>query len=125
MTATFKSRNWVWTENNYEGLMPFEPSVMRYQIFSEEIGEEGTRHLQGYTVFHNPVTMQFAKEWLCSRVHLAPRRGTHAEAKSYCSKTDDPSFVAGPYEDGDEPEQGRRTDLEELGSKILQGATAD
>ena len=80
----------MWTENNYEGLMPFEPQVMRWQIFSEEIGEDGTPHLQGYTYFKNALTMESAKQWLKGRVHLEPRRGTHAQAKEYCSKTEDP-----------------------------------
>ena len=64
--------------------MPFEPMVMRYQIFSEEIGEDGTPHLQGYTYFNNAVTMETAKQWLKGRVHLEPRKGTHEQAKAYC-----------------------------------------
>lgn len=40
------SRNWVFTLNNPEGLLPFIESDMRYLVYQEEVGDNGTYHLQ-------------------------------------------------------------------------------
>lgn len=95
--------------------------MMRYLIYSEEMGENGNFHLQGFVVFNNPVSMQTAKREIGGNAHVEERRGTIEEAINYASKTDDPTFLAGPYEFGEKPEPGKRTDLMELGRRVIGG----
>lgn len=115
----------MFTINNPTGALDFVEQ-MQYLIYSEEMSSTGTHHFQGYVYFRNPQTMEGAKRALEDETaHLEIRRGTHEEAKAYASKTTDPTFLSGPYEFGEEPQQGRRNDLEHLGSRILQGERAD
>lgn len=89
------------------------------------MSQTGTPHLQGYTVFSNPMSMEGAKSLIDPNAHLEPRRGSHQAARDYCQKIDDPTFLEGPWTFGTEPEQGRRSDLETLGNRILSGEKAD
>lgn len=126
-----RSRNWVWTLNNYvdddrtrirDVLAP--QSV--YVAYQPEIGESGTRHLQGLVVFSNPRTLGGVKRLISDRVHLEVMRGTFAQAFAYCSKDDtrDPGAGFEFTEHGvkpDGPGQGARTDLALIGQCISEG----
>jgi len=69
--------------------------------------------------------MKAAKAALnCEQAHLETRRGTHKQAKEYCAKTDE-THLEGPFTFGEEPQQGQRNDLEELGNRVLEGELAD
>lgn len=49
-----RSRAWVFTQNNYEGLLDwedFESAGATYLSYQEEVGENGTPHLQGFVYF--------------------------------------------------------------------------
>lgn len=98
-----------------------------YLVYQKEVGAQGTPHLQGYVYFQNPKTMAGCKKSLVALcdatmrgVHLERARGTSQENKDYCTKAD--TRVEGPFEFGDVPRQGARTDLEEIKSLIDAGA---
>ncbi len=88
-------------------------NVPRYAIYQLEIGENGTPHLQGYICFRSQIKALTLSNYFGGHPHLEPRRGTHTQAKEYCSKDD--TRVEGPWTFGDDegiPEsQGARTDM--------------
>lgn len=87
------SRNYCWTLNNYtEQEIEFfkNPDLLEslnYHVFGIEIGESGTPHLQGYTVFKKPLRQVAVKKLFnTERIHLSQRQGTHTQASEYCKK---------------------------------------
>lgn len=113
-----QSSNWLFTLNNPECDPFFEHFV--YLIYQIEM--VSTVHIQGYVVFNTRKTFDTVKR-LLPAAHWENRRGTHSQAKAYCSKEE--SRVAGPYEFGDDsniPEsQGKRSDLLEIQKKLDDG----
>ena len=98
----------------------------KYCIYSYEMATSGTVHIQGYVSFQSAKKLAFMKKHLPT-AHFDIRRGSHSQAKAYCSKTDDVTFLDGPYEMGDDStiadHQRQRTDLEEIKQKLDAGAT--
>lgn len=121
--STAQLSAYVFTINNPEGLLDFEglPRTVRYLIYSEEIGDSGTNHFQGYIEFTRTVRRRFVKKALgCPGAHVEPRRGTQLEAIAYCHKSD--SHVDGPYIFGTPAVgQGTRTDLVRLKADLDSG----
>lgn len=115
-----RSRNWCFTINN--PTEEDEPSRWdyTYMIYQPERGSNGTRHLQGYVRFASAKSLSAVKR-LNARAHWEVRRGTHAQAKEYCSK--EVTRAGELFEDGDEPEQGKRSDLDEVKARLQEGAT--
>lgn len=89
---------------------------VRYVVHQHELCPETARdHWQGYIEFNKAVRMAEVKRILADRgVHLEQRRGTRAEARAYCMKTDT-RFDADeePFEWGDwtGADERKRTDL--------------
>lgn len=111
---TFRKMNWCFTWNNpdYDQEQPNVWPCVKYAIWQHEVGENGTPHFQGYVVFDKLMSLKQLKE-INDQIHWEPRRGSHAEAKAYCSKED--TRTDGPFEYGEEPlKQGQRTDLEDV-----------
>lgn len=115
--------NWVFTLNNPAGdRVPDNWSDhLRYAVWQVEIGKEGTRHLQGYIQTRERVRLPWLKRTLSGEAHWEPRRGSHEQAKDYCTKEE--SRVAGPFEYGEASGQGQRKDLEEFRAAIKAGET--
>lgn len=103
-----RARNWCFTLNNpteddytfWESLSKWSMSeLVVYAIMQEEVGEEGTVHLQGYMELGRPIRMARMKVLFGSRYHFEIRRGSQAQAITYCKKTKDAtggfSFVTG------------------------------
>lgn len=133
------SNNWVFTLNNprYTNwlLSPDNPELwfqspehgIRYIIWQHEIGANGTRHLQGYLILDKKQRLSWLKNNISNSTHWEIRRGTHAQAKTYVQKdetrADQESTPDGLTDDawanilrlqtefGDEPAQGKRSDL--------------
>lgn len=106
------ARAWCFTINNPtdEDLLAVSSVVCRYIIYGNEVGEEGTPHLQGYVEFEKVIRMNACKKSLGDRAHIEPRRGTREQARDYCMK--DGNFVErGDFGAGG---QGKRNDLETL-----------
>lgn len=80
-------RAWVFTLNNYEEEDEGRIALMgaQYTVYGKEIGESGTKHLQGYMYFSNKKSMKQLKKGL-PKAHWEPRRGSHEQAREYCVK---------------------------------------
>lgn len=85
------AKNWCFTLNNYlesdinEIIKVCSNSSTNY-IFQEEMGENGTKHLQGYVEFNTkkrPMSVFDNKS-----IHWEKRKGTKQQNINYCSKSD-------------------------------------
>jgi hypothetical protein len=85
---------------------------LKYAVFQEEEGDNGTRHFQGYLELNARKSFAWIKRRLSPRLHLEQRRGTAQQAKDYATKEE--TRVSGPFECGtwSPTTQGQRTDLE-------------
>lgn len=121
-----QSVHWVFTLNNpSDNGIPKLWKDVKYAIWQREMGENGTPHLQGYVVFNKRVRLSALSKMCYGKAHWEIRRGTHSEAKAYCSKLD--SHLEGPWTIGDEtgiPEgAGARTDLDLVKADLDAGKT--
>ncbi len=74
--------------------------------------EKETRdHIQGYLYLKKQARLAAMKK-LLPRAHWEPRKGSHKQARAYCMKEE--TRTAGPFEWGDPPAQGKRTDVENI-----------
>lgn len=91
-TYTSKTRNWFFTLNNYTkmdiGTILNENTKknLKQFCFQEEIGENGTRHLQGVLAYSNPISFNTMKK-LLPRAHWKRTRNLK-KALAYCCKED-------------------------------------
>lgn len=115
-----RSRAWCFTINN-----PIETDKVdlnyhnvTYAVVGNEIGDNGTQHLQGFVYFANPRAFNGVKK-LFPRAHIEIMKGTIEQAANYCKKDGD--FV----EFGDLPKQGLRNDLNEIKDSIMNGISVD
>jgi hypothetical protein len=115
-----RSRNWVFTLNNpTEEENPLNWPV-KYIVYQLEEGTNGTQHFQGYVHLENAKGLTGVK-CINDRAHWEIRQGTHEQAVAYCTKED--TRVDGPWEQGDPPQQGRRSDLDEVKDMLDSGAS--
>lgn len=125
VTEMSRARAYVFTVNNptEEEVNDLQCITCRYIVYQHERGEGGTVHIQGYVVFDNAVGFATAKRRIGARAHVEVRRGSHVQAKAYCTK--DETRIPGSmiYERGDEPAQGVRSDLEEVRTMLDDGAS--
>lgn len=124
-------REWSFTVNNYteQDVDSVNSLKCRYLLFAYEQGEEtNTAHIQGYVVFDDAKTMSSVSKKL-RRAHLEPSYGSAESNRVYIvgpwsgvdKKTGLPKFK--PYnpnhfERGDMPQQGRRSDLDEMRQQL-------
>lgn len=112
-----RSKFWTWTLNNYTSQEERIISEAQgddglgivFLIYGREVGEGGTPHLQGYTIFTAPISLATAKARIGTpRLHLEISKGTPQHNVAYCSKDGDFDQF------GDLPttSQGKRSDLE-------------
>jgi len=118
-----KWRNVVFTVNNYskEDWLKIcsysgQNEGISYIIVAHEVGEEGTRHLQGYAEFSNSRSTgvafsNFIK--LFGKGHFEKRMGTAQQASDYCEFSDYPENLIRNdplHKAGEISRQGERTD---------------
>lgn len=106
-----KSRNYCFTLNNYDDseveTLRSLGTTVRYLVFGREVGESGTKHLQGFVSFKNPLSFAGAKARISSRAHVEVSMGTGPQAADYCKKDGDfEEFGECPSAPGD---VGRKT----------------
>lgn len=85
-------RNWVFTFNNYTQkdieitliVLNEKYSECSY-VFQEEIGEQGTPHLQGLVCFKNATTLNALKKKLDPKIHWEVCRSV-SKSIGYCTK---------------------------------------
>jgi len=100
-----------WTEDEYDKIKSIEA---QYHVIGKEIGEQGTKHLQGYIYFTNPRSFNAVKKLLL-RSHLERTAGTPEQAAAYCKKENDFEEI------GKCPQQGKRTDVEVVREELAMG----
>lgn len=111
-----KKRAFVCTWNNYpddwQEILDrmFTEGAIKYMVFGEEVGEQGTKHLQGHIDFVNARTVAGVQKSLVSRdikmwIQQAKSTSHARHNRDYCKK--DGEFV----EWGEAPQQGKRNDL--------------
>lgn len=112
-----RSRGWCFTINNYKNsdLIEFYEANADYGVFGFETGSEGIPHMQGYLYWINPIEFTTVKSYL-TRAHIEKQRARDpAAAIKYCEKDGE------VYEYGNRPDQGRRSDLQDLTKRVLAG----
>lgn len=120
-------KNWVFTLNNYTdeevtALQALVPDPARYIVYQQEVGANGTPHLQGYIQFTKRKRLGGVKQCLGSRAHCEPRRGTHEQARDYCTKAETRQPGSEPVELGEPVRQaGQRTDLDAVKQSLDAG----
>lgn len=116
------------TLNNWEqedwDVLSTPNSKLQYIIVGQEVGTEGTRHLQIYFQLAKQTKLTTIKNWggPWARMHMEGARGTDEEASVYCKK--DGNFI----EIGERLSMGRkgaRNDLSELQKDIEKGLSYD
>lgn len=127
-----RSKRWCLTWNNYPNnwLTKFdtkkegswenqEPkNVITYMCLGEEIGEQGTPHIQGYIELKKRMTLKSLKKWIgVPTIHWEISKGSAQQNIEYCSK-DNKVFTT-----GDPMKQGKRNDLESMVDAIKEGVT--
>ncbi len=85
-----RGRAWCFTLNNYtaesiELLTAMGHDTDAQYLFGEEIGKQGTPHLQGVIRWKNARTFSSVKDHLPPGCHIEPCKKWHASL-NYCSK---------------------------------------
>lgn len=119
-------KRWTFTLNNYtedeESLLRGHvgQGLVTYLIYGQETGEQGTPHLQGYLELNAKKGLRTLKRSLgVERIHLEAARGSLEQNRTYCSKEGSVTEL------GEAMQQGRRTDLEDIKSKLDSGTTLE
>lgn len=101
---TVKARAYTITINNdkFSDLKGLIDLTYEYLVIGFEVGEKGTRHIQGYIYFTNARHFTKVKKDI-PRAHLEIAKGTPEQNFDYCKKD------AEYYEFGVKPSQGRAT----------------
>lgn len=122
------NRSYVFTINNPTGLLDFDAlsAHVRYLVYQEEVGSNGTHHFQGYLELLKPMRIAALHKLTgLETAFFAIRRGTRQQAIDYSTKRDE-TFIDGPYEFGDRAAggQGTRNDYATL-KKLLDSGKTD
>jgi len=118
MAPSPKSTRWVFTLNNptddEEQLTADFLETTKYGIAGIEVGESGTRHIQGFFILESQQRLSYVRQAFSNRAHYESAKGTSQQASDYCKKD-------GNYEEyGALPtSQGKRTDLEDFKSWVV------
>lgn len=85
-----KSTFWCLTINNYsiDTFSQFEHKDIIYCIGGFEVGDSGTKHIQGFVQFKNRKMLSGVKK-IFPTAHLEVKRGTVQQAIDYCKKDGD------------------------------------
>jgi hypothetical protein len=116
------SKNWCFTLNNYsdadisriDDLVATNTNVL-YIIYGKEVGESGTRHLQGFITLEKRTTLTKVKDILGANPHVEVARNVNASIQ-YCKKDGDWTEF-GKRSSG----QGKRSDLDSFKEAVRGG----
>ena len=93
MAAVVKQgKRWCFTLNNYTNeewlhiVAKMTSKDVKYCVIGEEVGENGTVHLQGYVRYTKKTRMAGVKKTVGMRAHVETCRGSEEENKMYCVK---------------------------------------
>ena len=88
-----------------------------YQV--ERAPETGKIHLQGFLCLSAQMTLNAIKKEYSDRAHWETSKGNLKQNIDYCSKQK--SKICGPFQQGEQPKQGKRTDLIQVVDMIKRG----
>lgn len=91
--------------------------IVQYLVLGDEVGAEGTPHLQGYIRWTNPRTFRLTKAAIGDRAHLEVAKKSAAVNRAYCIK--DGSF----REWGTFGQQGQRSDITSFCQALKEGSS--
>lgn len=108
-----------WSQEEYDYLtQSFAPTV-KWIVIGKETGANGTPHLQGACVIGKQMAFSTLKTLTgFSRAHIEPMCGAPSESLIYCTKEDPQPFLYGQL-----PEPGKRSDVADVVSRVLGGAS--
>lgn len=123
-----EARSWCFTLNNPritadELVALLEPLEVRYLVFQKEVGDSLTPHFQGYLVLKTKKRLSpLTKAILPHSAHWSVAKAGAGKNRDYCTKI---PRIGEFTEVGEFPEkqQGARTDLTELHTKLSLGLT--
>lgn len=115
MPSNSRARSYILTVNNPEGTELSQHPREKYAIWQLEAGENGTRHIQAYVQLEAPVAFSTMVA-LYPRAHIEVARSP-VKAMEYCSKEE--TRLEGPFERGEKPQQGARTDIEDCIDSVM------
>jgi hypothetical protein len=75
-----------WTDGEFQALKEWCEVNTSYAILGQEVGENGTPHLQGYFILLRRRRLSDLKNTCSSRAHFEVARGSPQSNKRYCSK---------------------------------------
>lgn len=78
-----------YSEDEFEAIGRVCETLAHYAIVGREVGESGTRHLQGYIRFARPYRFSTIKDRHLPRCHIEVARGSAVSNRGYCSKAGD------------------------------------
>lgn len=87
-----QSKYWCFTINNpvasdHDTLTTLSQSThIEYLVIGDEVGEDGTPHIQGFVIFNVRKRFVSAKTLIGDRSHVESTRGTPYQAAQYCKK---------------------------------------
>lgn len=129
MPQPVRSKNVCFTINNYtpeqlakvKALQDTHGDKINYIVFQEEIGKQGTPHLQGFTQLTKLLGVRQLRG-LFGGGHFTSANGTIEQNRTYCTKDDTRRDGTSPYEYGTprQSEKGRRNDLELAAKAFMQ-----
>lgn len=115
-----------WTDEDLQSVRDYAQTQSRYMCWSQEVGDQGTPHLQGYVAWDNPRSLNKFKNSICTKLHYEPHtRGTAQQNRNYClGMVEKKGFTQNPTfeEVGEIPEQGTRTDWTSALNHLHNGA---
>lgn len=83
----------------------------KFVVFQKEkCPKTGREHYQGFCSLKTRMGFKKLKELVGKKLHMEPPWSSVKKAIAYCRKED--SRIDGPWDAGEEPEQGKRTDLD-------------
>ncbi|ALE29733.1 replication associated protein [Lake Sarah-associated circular virus-34] len=82
-----------YTDDEYSAIIGRLPDLSRYYVVGVEVGDSGTKHLQGYASFRVAKRLNAVKDILSNRAHCEAARGSAGQNRKYCTKDGD--FVEG------------------------------
>lgn len=132
MTRNTRSKYWLltfWSQETVENHQSYFKKIfeengerIQYLIYQiEKSPDTGRNHIQAYICLRDRVRISGIKKLVQDEtVHCETRRGSHEEARDYCSKED--TRVDGPYVLGEDP-GSRKRKLDDIKQRIDEGAT--
>jgi len=107
-STSVRSRGWCFTINNPtdEDHASIQKLVedAQYVIVGNEVGSEGTPHLQGYCFYKNTTRFSRIKDIL-PRAHIEKQKGNNIAAIDYCKKDEDYKEWGIPPENNNQKEK--------------------